>query len=193
MIRIVMVRPGATDFDEQKRIIGTLDLPLSAAGEKQALDAAVGLQDTAIQCVYYSSCQSAQKTAEIIADKLDIKAKELAKLVNLDHGLWHGKLIEEVRQRQPKVYRQWQKNPASVCPPEGEPLSVAQDRVMAIFGKLLKRHNQQTIAVVCPEPLASVAIAWLRNEPVGDLWEAECRCGSWDVIDVEPASVTAAR
>lgn len=189
MIRIVMVRPGATDFDEQKRIIGTLDLPLSATGEKQASDAANAIHGHPVRCVYYSNCQSAQRTAEILAEKLEVKAKELAKLVNLDHGLWHGKLIEEVRQRQPKVYRQWQKNPSSVCPPEGEPLSVAQERVVAILSKLLKRHDHQSIAVVCPEPLASVAIAWLRNEPVGDLWEAECRCGVWEIVDVEPASV----
>ena len=29
MVRIVLIRPGSTDFDEQGRITGTLDIPLN--------------------------------------------------------------------------------------------------------------------------------------------------------------------
>ncbi len=177
MLKFVMIRPGATDFDDQGRITGTLDLPLNAAGADQVSRAAAEIASLKIRCVYTSPCQSAQQTSQLIGMQLGVKVKELAKLANLNHGLWHGKLIEEVRQRQPKVYRQWQDNPASICPPEGEGIGAVLERVESAFGKLLKRHKNEAIAVVCPEPLASVAIGWLRNVPVGDIWKAECRCG----------------
>jgi broad specificity phosphatase PhoE len=129
----------------------------------------------------------------MIAEALGIKVKELPKLANLDHGLWHGRQVEEVRQRQPKVYRQWQENPASICPPEGETLAQVQGRVEAVFRKLVKRHERESIAVVCPEPLASVVIAWLRIVPLGDIWKAECRCGCWDLVELEPEQVPSIR
>ena len=37
MVRILIIRPGATDFDEQGRIKGTLDLPLSEGGSDQVV------------------------------------------------------------------------------------------------------------------------------------------------------------
>lgn len=191
MSKIVMVRPGATDFDEQGRIIGTLDLPLSATGTGQASRVASEIALLGIRWLYTSPCQSAQQTANLIGGQLGVKVKELAKLANLNHGLWHGKLIAEVKQRQPKVYRQWQDNPASVCPPEGEGVEAVQDRVEAVFAKLLKKHKSEMIGVVCPEPLASVAIGWLCNIPLGDIWQAECRCGSWEIVEVERGDVAA--
>ncbi|MBM4003387.1 MAG: histidine phosphatase family protein [Planctomycetes bacterium] len=193
MIRIAMIRPGATDFDDQGRITGTLDLPLNDTGMGQAGRAAQELASLPLESVYASPCQSAKQTAQIIAKELQIKVKELSKLANLDHGLWHGRQVEEVRQRQPKVYRQWQENPASICPPEGETLAQVQSRVELVFRKLVKRHTREAIAVVCPEPLASVAIAWLRNVPVGDIWKAECRCGCWDLVELEPEQVASIR
>ena len=35
-------------------------------------------------------------------------------------------LIDDVKRKQPKVYRQWQEQPEIICPPEGEMLSEAQ-------------------------------------------------------------------
>ena len=33
MLQIVLIRPGTTDFDEQGRIQGTLDIPLNERGQ----------------------------------------------------------------------------------------------------------------------------------------------------------------
>ena len=139
MLRIFLIRPGSTDFDQQGRIKGTLDIPLSESGKQQAAHAAEALADTAIEIVYSAPCQSAWQTAQMLADRLDVKLKRLDTLHNLDHGLWHGMLIDDVKQRQPKVYRMWQEQPETVCPPEGETLAAARLRVQ----KALKRSAAQ--------------------------------------------------
>ena len=41
----------------------------------------------------------------------------------MNHGLWQGMIIDEVKRKQPKVYKQWQEHPENVCPPEGEMLA----------------------------------------------------------------------
>ena len=109
-------------------------------------------------------------------------------LQNLDHGLWHGKLIDEVRHSQPKVYRQLQERPETVCPPDGEPLGAAFDRVKSTLEKLLKKHKTSPIAVVIPEPLFTLVRSLLEEAEVGDLWKAECEEGGWCVVDVDASA-----
>ena len=70
------------------------------------------------------------------AQALDVKVKTIDKFENLDHGLWQGMLVADVKAKQPKVYRQWQEQPENVCPPQGETLCAAKQRVSAALTKL---------------------------------------------------------
>jgi probable phosphoglycerate mutase len=185
MLQVVLIRPGSTDLDEQGRIKGTLDVPLSCQGAEQVAKTVGELAGVEIGAIYSAPARCCQQTASVLAESRRMKVKRLAGLNNLDHGLWHGKLINEVRQTQPKVYRQWQENPEAVCPPEGESLAAARKRVAAALVRLLKKHKDGVIAVVVPEPLASVCRSILNASELGDLWKAECDCGRWEVIDVE--------
>jgi len=184
MVSILLVRPGSTDFDEQGRIKGTLDIPMSEAGSLQVTRIVQELRETKIDQVYTSPCRCAEQTAAILAGDHRLKVKKLTELQNLDHGLWHGKLIDEVRHSHPKVYRQLQEHPETVCPPEGEPLGVAFDRVKAALERLLKKHRAGIIALVVPEPLFALVRSLLEEAEVGDLWKAECEEGGWCSIEV---------
>jgi broad specificity phosphatase PhoE len=191
MKRILLIRSGSTDFDEQGRIKGTLDIPLNFEGTAQIVRLADELAGTPIDFIYASPCRCASQSAEVIAKTRKLKVRKLDELQNLDHGLWHGKLIDEVKHSQPKVYRQLQEHPETVCPPEGEPVGAAIERVRAALKKLLKKHKSGTIAVVVPEPIASLVRSVLEQCDVGDLWKAECECGGWQAIDIEPQVVQA--
>ena len=107
---------------------------------------------------------------------------------NLDQGLWQGMHVSDVRRKQPKVYRQWQEQPENVCPPDGEMLSQAQERIRAAMSKLLKRHKEGVIALVVPEPLATLVRHFIKQDELGDLWKAIGGHGYWEVLEVEPAS-----
>ena len=191
MVRIVLVRPGSTDFDEQGRIKGTLDIPLSDYGASQVARIVQELQELRFDQVYSSPGRAAEQTAEAIAAQRRLKVKRLDALQNLDHGLWHGKLVDEVRLSQPRVYRQLQDHPETVCPPEGEPVGEALERVRAVLRKVLKKHRDGSIVLVVPEPLASLVRATLQHCDLGDLWKAECECGGWQLIEVDAQNGTA--
>jgi broad specificity phosphatase PhoE len=191
MTRIVLIRPGSTDFDDQGRIKGTLDMPLNGNGTSQVAQAVTELNGMSLDCIYASPCQSAQQTASALAAGRGVKVKVLEKLGNMDHGLWHGKLIEEVKQKQPKVYRQGQDHAESLCPPGGEALSKAKQRVSAQLEKLIKRHRQGVVALVAPEPLATIVRCVLQHRDLGDLWKSERDAGNWELIDIEPQRTVA--
>ncbi|HVX10095.1 MAG TPA: histidine phosphatase family protein [Pirellulales bacterium] len=189
MVRIVLVRPGATEYVQQGRIQGALEVPLNAEGTGEAARISSELAGLGIDALYSSDCEHALQTAGAIAAALGVKLKTLDSLRNLDHGLWQGMLVEEVKRKQPKVYRQWQEQPESVCPPGGEMVGDAQDRVRSALAKILKKHKGGTIGLVVPEPLASLVRAYLEQSDVGDLWQAVGRHGTWQVIEVEPHSL----
>jgi broad specificity phosphatase PhoE len=186
MFRIVLVRPGSTDYDQQERIQGALDIPLNEAGVAEVRQIVEELRPMGIETVYTSPSQPAQQAAESIANSLDVRLKRLDRLQNLDHGLWQGMQVSEVRHKQPKVYRQWQEQPENVCPPEGEMLSEAEERVAATMNKLIKRHRDGVIALVVSEPLASLVRHYLVHDELGDLWKALGDHGRWEIIDYLP-------
>ncbi len=183
MCNVVVVRPGSTLFDEQERIKGSLDMPLSASGIEQVHRIAIEIAKLPISTVYCGPCESAQSTARKIAEQTRSKWKVCDCFRNLDHGLWQGKLIDELKRLQPRLFKQLQENPRSFCPPGGETVVEAEARVEKLIVKLCKKHANETIAVVIPEPLASLIAAKLKETDVGDLWKSECDDGSWEVID----------
>ena len=186
MQKILLVRPGMTDYDQQGRIQGTLDIPMCEDGRRQCEATLREVAAAGPAVVYASPCESAREAAEQLADRAGVKSKTLDKLRNLDHGLWQGMLIDDVRTKQPKVYRQWQEQPETVCPPSGETVLAAKARVAESLSKLLKKHkeDQEPIALVAPEPLASLIRHVLRQDGLSNLWKSNESCGAWEVIDV---------
>jgi len=185
MCNVVVVRPGSTIFDEQERIKGCLDMPLSETGVVQAQKIAVELSKLPIAYVYCGPCESAQSTAREISERTKSKWKICECFRNLDHGLWQGKRIEEVKRQQPRLFKQLQENPRAFCAPGGETVAEAEARVDKMLAKLCKKHANETIAVVIPEPLASLVAHKLKATNLEDVWKSERDNGSWEMIDSE--------
>ena len=189
MLRIVLIRPGATDYDCEERIQGTLDIPLNRQGLMEVARTVDELRQWQIEAFYASPGESAMQTAEVLAKDLGVRFKKLDRLQNFNLGLWQGLKIGEVRHKQPKVYRQWQEQPENVCPPEGEMIEQADERIAAAMSKLLRKHKEGVIALVVPEPLATLVRRHFKKDELGDLWKALAGHGRWEVLDIEPAAV----
>lgn len=189
MLKILLIRTGSTEYECQGRIQGTLDVPLSEGGHQQVAELVESLRDQPIEMLYYAPCRATQQSADILTDKLDIKAKKLDTLHNLDLGLWQGMLMDDVKTKQPKVYRQWQEHPETVCPPDGETLKEARERLQQSLTKMAKKHKEGTVGILVPEPLASLLHCLLMHETVGGLWRVNGDKGPpWELIDL-PAEV----
>ena len=95
-------------------------------------------------------------------------------------------LIEEVKRNQPKVYRQGLESPGSVCPPGGESMQEAQSRIVKFVQKLVRKHRDEIIAIIAPDPLALLIHGLLSGEePHSDLWTSETDAADWQLIEVE--------
>ena len=192
MLTIVLIRPGSTDYDVQQRIQGSLDIPLNEQGVEEAGQTAEQLRGLGLEVVYAPASQPSLETAEIIAKSLDIKRKKLDRLHNLDHGLWQGMLVKDVKRKQPKVYRRWQEQPENVCPPEGEMLGDADERVRAAVVKIMKRCKEGVVGLVLPEPLFSLARRFITHCELGDLWKAPNGHGPFEKMAIDAEEFLAA-
>lgn len=185
---VVLIHPCCTDFDEQNRVQGRLSLPLNARGEAQLQELAIQLQDAPMEVIYTSRCEPARSTAAALGEALGLTVKELDDLENLDQGLWQGLQVEDVRRKHPKVFRQWEEAPETICPPQGETVDEAFDRIKHAIDKPLKRGIP--FAIVAPDPLAEFIASYLtgRKIELGNTLCCEKRlCTRWELLQLAEA------
>ncbi len=175
MSTIVLIRPGCTDYDAQSRLLGTLEMPMNYQGMEQVEEAVQQLQQQGIrlQAILASPADPACSTARAIATAQGgVKVKELEELRNVDQGLWQGLPEADVRKRYPKVFRNGRQTPQSICPPEGETLGDACQRMHKVINKAIKKHD--VFAIVVCDPVATVIRCTLqRRSPALNA----CLCG----------------
>ena len=191
MPHIYLIRPGCTDFDEQHRIQGKLDLPLSVRGQEQLARLLLDLAKIEIDVLYSSPCEPARSTALALGAARGLAVKEIEGLHNVDHGLWQGLKVDDIRRKHPKVFKQWQESPEAICPPGGETLAEAVDRVRKALEKPLKKKGH--LAVVAADPLAAIICAVVRGTTLEEI-PAACEgvCGSWEILTENSAPTPAA-
>lgn len=158
----VLIRSGETDFDVEGRMQGTIDLPLTPVGRAEVEAAIETLRSVPVETIYCSPGEPAFSTARLIGRALDVPVKPLEDLDNMHFGLWQGMCINEIRRKQPKVFRQWEESPTTVCPPQGETLDDVNARVSGALKKRLKKDS--SFAVVASEPVATLVGCIMRGE-----------------------------
>ena len=183
---VLLIRPGSTEFDNQGRIKGSLDMPMSDEGYRQVELISQAISDFRPRVIYTAPCESAMQTASMLAEVPNSKVKIVDAFRNVDHGLWHGKLIEELRRNHPKLYKRGQETPEEICPPGGESFHDAKLRIEKAVSKVIRKAGGELVAFVIPDPLAQIVHHVLSGVPWSGLWDAETDTADWQLI--EPAT-----
>lgn len=178
-LQIVVLRPGATDLDEQGRITGSLDIPLSPDGAQQGLRSSAELAAITIDRIYSAPGIAARETAKLIGETKNAKVRIEENLKNLNHGLWHGKRVDELKENQPKLFKQWQENPELVYPPGGETIEDARARAQRVIKRIKRKHKAGNIMLVAAEPLASILLCELDGSDLESRWKISGNHAEW--------------
>lgn len=171
--QLLVIRAGPTEYDVAGRIRGALAVPLAEPGVAAARRVAADLAASPPEAVYASRDVAAGEAARIVAAACGLRPRRVENLENLDQGLWQGMLVEDIRHKQPRLYRQWQDNPWAVAPPEGELLGDACHRVEAALESIVRRHRAGRVAVVVPMPLDRIVRWIVSGRSMGDLWDGQ--------------------
>jgi broad specificity phosphatase PhoE len=189
MTQVVLIRPGATVYDEQNRVQGILDIPLSERGRAEVaqlvemlVESGVGVELAALYC---GPGESVVRTAEAVGKALGLRPKRIDELRNIDQGLWQGLQLDEIKRRNVKVFRQWLDDPVTVCPPQGETVENALERIKATLRPLIRRHHDEAVGIVVGEPIGQLIACYLRRDPRVQL-DDHIPTGGFERIEITP-------
>ena len=95
-MKLYFVRHGETDWNKQKKIQGSCDIELNEKGLAQALETAKLLKDKKIDIILSSPLKRAKKTAEIIAEQLNVDVEVVDELKERNFGGFEGQEIVKI-------------------------------------------------------------------------------------------------
>jgi broad specificity phosphatase PhoE len=162
-VRLLLVRHGETAWNRAGRYQGSADVPLNAAGERQAEALAVQLRSEPIAAGYASGVRRAQATAAPIAAAQDLAVVRDARLNEINQGEWEGLRPVEIVARWAKLHARWEREPLAVRPPGGETIDEVRERVLAAVDEIVARWAGRTVCIVAHK----VSLAVIKAEALG--------------------------
>lgn len=146
---IYFARHGETDWNVEKRIQGTTDIPLNENGILQAKKLAELLveQQLPIKKVYTSPQKRAEETARIAADAMGAACIAIDELREMDLGQWEGSNWEVIEGENSEVYRAWIKNKRYVHTPGGESYNELLKRTLDAAAYILANETEDVLVV----------------------------------------------
>ncbi len=169
-ITLALIRCGETTWDVEGRLHGCSDLPLSIDGRTAVSADVASLDGKRLGTIYHPPDDAAIETAQIVADSVGSKAKAVAELADPDLGVLEGLTVKDFADRFSKRYKQWQEDPLTLAPPEGEPLADARARLFAAISRLARRSRHDEIGIVLHPVGLGLLRCWLADRPSADLW-----------------------
>jgi len=143
-MRLILVRHGATDWNQQRRVQGLSNLGLNETGRGQAEALASALKGVKVDAIYTSPLRRAQETARAISRFHEVEVVALDGLKELDVGEVDGLTYEEMRIRHSEFFTQWMADFTSVRLPGGGTVPELRDQCCAAVKDILEK--QQTVA-----------------------------------------------
>nr|WP_240977403.1 histidine phosphatase family protein [Planctomonas sp. JC2975] len=149
---MTLVRHGETDWNLQRRIQGSADIPLNTTGIAQAGAAAASLAGAGYSAVYSSPQSRALHTARIIADAMHADPETDADLRERSFGEAEGLTDPEVIERFPD----------QVVPGKETRRSVVE-RTLPVLHRIARRHPGESVLVVTHGAVISSLVLHLTD------------------------------
>lgn len=183
MKRLILVRAGRSVWADENRVQGTVSLPLSAAGKEALKKVAAEIDQLQPDLIFSSGNETAGPTATCLAELCSVKLKKIPHLRELDFGLWQGLRIEEVQKRFAGIYRSWCMDPTTVCPPQGETIADARQRIDKGMKTLARKSRDKTVVLVAAPIVACLVECVLTGRCITELWQVSAESASICVFE----------
>jgi phosphoglycerate mutase family protein len=140
-----MARHGETDWNVERRIQGSTDIPLNENGIRQAhslagyLERQVVGKGGTITHIFTSPLERAKETAEIVGARLRVPVEAVSGLEEMNFGICEGKSWLEAKAMYPQELSEWEENKRERRILGGESYQDVLDRFFSAY-KIMKRR-----------------------------------------------------
>ncbi len=196
MTRLLLVRHGESDANFHNIFAGHIDPALRPRGIEQAeLTAQFIAENYKVDKIYSSDLQRAYKTAECLAEQVNLPIVSDENMREIDGGEWEGVKFFDL----PKLYQEafdvWSTDIGNAYCPGGETIRELGDRIIGELGKIAKENDGKTVAIFSHATPIRVAqsivehgsvdamqdIPWVSNASVTEITYEN---GKWNLVAV---------
>ena len=126
------------------------------------------------------------ETAQIILkNKPDLEITKLEKLVEISHGLWEGKLENEIKKQWPELLKNWHEKPETVVMPEGESIKEVSERSVKAWEEIcLDQRNNDLTLLVAHDAVNKTLICEILGIDYSNIWMIKQGNGGITIIDL---------
>lgn len=96
-MQLFMIRHGQTEWNRQRRVMGTGPVPLNEQGREMVRILARALEREGIRAIYTSTVERARETAGILADAWDAEVRDEPRLNEASFERWIGRTYGELK------------------------------------------------------------------------------------------------
>jgi len=157
-MRLILVRHGETDWNQQRRVQGLSNLGLNEKGRKQAEALAQALRYEKLDAIYTSPLRRARETAQAISRFHRVEVVSHDGLKELDVGEVDGMNYEDMKIHHSEFFAKWMADFTAVRLPGGGYLPELQDKCCGAVQGIVKSE--------CEISLDRVAIAVTHFFPI---------------------------
>lgn len=145
--RIVLIRPGETEWNKLGRWQGTVAVPLNAHGILQAKRLAKFVRNIGLDAIYSSDLRRAKETAAIISEYTNVPLQYDKRLRERSMGGWQGLTINEIQDWYRVEYKELLADPHHIRVPNGESRLEVATRVLECFHEIINREGN-TVGII---------------------------------------------
>ena len=179
----MLVRHGQSTWNEEHRIQGQLDPPLSDLGRRQAALLGARLAARRFAGFYASDLKRAFETAEVIGEAIGVAPEPSTSLREVYLGDWEGRTSVEIAVEFPDAWASWVEEPDWDVVPGGEGAAAFEARVAAATDEMLRRHEHGDVLVVTHGGVIQVALHRIVGRPSHGLFPFKIQNASITLIE----------
>lgn len=186
MVRLLLVRHGESVWNEEERVQGQQDIPLSEIGRKQAVALGKRLKSMDISVCFSSPLKRAFETAELVltASGKIVPIVTLPELMERNFGDWEGRRVDELKSLFAHDFSHWLSSNYIPPPPNGESLSDLLARLERGIKKILAQVPNGTVLVVGHSGSVKAAICYLFQLPIQSFAKLRIDNASLTIVEI---------
>jgi len=193
LAKLLLVRHGLTEFNEDRRFMGHSDIELSAAGRRQAERLRDYLADEKIDAVYSSDLKRAVEMAEVICEGRGLDIITCPELRECNYGTCEGLTFGEINDNYPDVAEKCINFTLELEFPEGECFTDFFERTSRFIERLEEYGPSETVLISSHDGPLKILLCRLLE--IGDDHWRKFRLnnGSLSIMMTSPRGVVLSR
>ena len=181
---IYIVRHGQTEWNLLGKTQGHGNSDLTPKGIEQAELLADSMTKYPIDYIYSSDLGRAYQTAEIIGNKLNIEVEKTEALREMNFGTWEGRIIKDIIEEDPELYKMWRNEPHLAKIPQGETLSQIKERTDAFIKEINEKYDGKHIVLVTHSLCARIMLLSFLDSDVKNIYRINQANTALNIIEL---------